>query len=109
MTTTSQTEGNHRLTTSISQEAYQVLTDSTSPRTIGKFLSELLVSHGKKRTLTQRVERLEEIVQQIQLNQPRSTAADRLAAKRISAEMAAGDYVTDEEFRAGLEAIGLSA
>jgi len=108
MTAVYQAEGNHRLTTSISQEAYQVLADHTSPRTMGKFLSELLMAYSKKRTLVQRVEQLEATVQQFQAHQPRSTAAHRAEAKRIAAEIEAGDYVTDEEYEAGLQAVGLS-
>ena len=104
-----QAEGNHRLTTSITQEAYQVLTDNATSRTIGKFLSELLVAYGQKRTLMQRVTQLEEDVQQLQIRQSRSTAASRAKAKLILAKMKAGDYVTEEEYEAGLQAQGLVA
>jgi len=100
-----------RINATLSEQAYQVLAENSTPRTISKFLSDLLVQFGNKRTINHRVTALEAKMEKFEtLIDPvtRAKAEHWEIAEQRSREMAAGDYVTHEQFTKLLEQEGLS-
>ncbi|MEM7535035.1 MAG: hypothetical protein AAF639_22860 [Chloroflexota bacterium] len=100
----------YRINATLTEQAYQILTRNATSRSIGKFLSDLLVQFGEKPTVHQRLTLLETKMARFEeLIEPSVRATDEhwAVAEQRSQDMDDGDYVTEEEFTQLLSEKGL--
>ncbi|MEM7531517.1 MAG: hypothetical protein AAF639_05035 [Chloroflexota bacterium] len=76
----------HRLNTHLTEDAYDILIRYTSPRTVGKFLSNLLVNYHNQRSLLERVESAEKEIADIKAQVVLDEVKNRLKTALLNPE-----------------------